>query len=184
MPTFGDLDAYYDPGLTLTVRGREYTLPLPSAELGLWARRIAQSAGEVSSASDEQELTHATERAASRIAALPTLPGDITFEERILGPAYHQMVKDQVPDPYVQFAAQTGYVWIIGGEEAAQRYWEAGGRSEARGPSNRASRRAAAQMTSTAVGSATKPQASTSGTSSRRKSKRNGRGGRARGANS
>jgi len=184
MATFGDLDAYYDPGLTLTVRGREYTLPLPSAELGLWARRIAQSAGEVSSASDEQELTEATEKAASRIAALPVLPGDITFEERILGSAYHELVKDKVPDPYVQFCAQTGYVWIIGGEEAAQRYWEAGGRPEARGPSNRASRRAAARKTSTAAANATPSPASTPGMSSHPRSRRNGRGGRARGATS
>ncbi|MFI7547203.1 hypothetical protein [Actinoplanes sp. NPDC049599] len=184
MPTFGDLDAYYDPGLTLTVKGKEYTLPLPSAELGLWARRIAQSAGEVDGASDERELIQATEKAASRIAALPVLPGDLTFEQRILGHVYDQMIQDKVPDPYVQFCAQTGYVWIIGGENAAALYWETGGRPEAIGPNNRASRRAAARKTSTATANVTPSPGSSSGTSSRPKSKRRGRGKRAPGQTS
>ncbi|MET0492920.1 MAG: hypothetical protein ABW000_07280 [Actinoplanes sp.] len=184
MATFSDLDAYFSPGLTLTVLGGEYTLPLPSAELGLWCRRIAQSAGEVSAASTDEELEEATGRAAARVEALPVLADDLTFEQRLLGPAYERMLADKVPDPYIQFCAQTAYIWIIAGEDAAARYWTSGGHPEkAAGPNNRAGRRAAAK-TSTGAANVTPSPVSTSGTSSRRKSRRSGRGGRTPGPTS
>lgn len=185
MATFSDLDEYFSPGLTLTVQGREYVLPLPSAELGLWCRRIAQSVGEITGAATDEELAEATDRVTARRDSLPELPGDLTFEERILGPAYHQMVADRVPDPYIQFCAQTGYFWIVSGEDAAARYWTAGGNPEkAGGPNNRAERRAQNSKNGTAVASATPRPASSSGTSSRRKSRRSGRGARTPGPNS
>lgn len=165
-----DLDEYFSPGLTLTVLGREYTVPLPSAELGLWCRRVAQAAGELHSASTEEEMQAAVER----VNALPELPGDLTLPERVLGEVHDQMVKDQVPDPYIQFCGQTAYIWIIAGEEAAERYWTSGGRPEAwsPAPANRAERRARARAgkTSTGAAAATQKRASTSGTTSPRKS--------------
>ncbi|MFG2059664.1 hypothetical protein ACGFI9_37200 [Micromonospora sp. NPDC048930] len=170
----GDLDEYWSPGLTLTVKGKEYTVPLASAELGLWCRRIAQITGDIHGASTEAEM----QAAVARIEALPDLPGDLSLEERVLGPVYQQMVDDKVEDPYIQFSGQTGYIWIIAGEEAAERYWTSGGRPEAWGPvPNRADRRAG--RTSTGAAGTTKPQASTSGTTSPTRS--SGRG-RARGS--
>jgi hypothetical protein len=173
--TFEDLDEFFSPGLTLTVRGQEYTLPLPSAGLGLWCRRIAAVAGEVTAASTDAEMSAATARANERAQELPHPPGsddDLSFEELILGDTYAAMVADEVPDPYVQFCAQTGYVWIIAGEDAAGQFWRAGGRPEVREPENRAGRRAAKKATpktSTAAARVTRPPVSTSGTSSRRK---------------
>ncbi|GAA3455874.1 hypothetical protein GCM10018962_77080 [Dactylosporangium matsuzakiense] len=173
--TFAELDEFFSPGLTLTVRGREYVVPLPSAELGLWCRRIAAVAGDVTAASTEAEMAAAAARANERAKELPTPPGDedLSFEQLLLGTAYDAMAADDVADPYVQFCAQTTYVWIIAGEDAAAQFWHAGGRPEAREPDNRAGRRAAAKTTgrktSTAAGSATRRPASTSGTSSRRK---------------
>jgi hypothetical protein len=183
--TFGDLDEFFDPGLTLTVRGKEYVLPLPSAELGLWCRRIAQSAGEVTSASTDEELAEASARAHDRAAELPPLPGGdrLSFEQLLLGPVHAQMMDDEVPDPYIQFCAQTAYIWIIGGEDNAARYWTSGGRPEARGPGNRAQRRAA-QRTSTGAATETSSRASTSGTSSPRSSSGSGRARRSRGRRS
>ena len=183
MAKFGDLDEYFDPGLVLTVRGKEYTLPLPSAELGLWCRRIAQTAGEVSDATTDQELQEAGERGHARAAALPPLPGDLTFEERMLGAAYTAMVTDAVPDPYIHFCAQTAYIWIIGGEDAAERYWTCGGRPERLARTNRADRRNA-QKTNTAAAPAMTPPASTSGMSSRPRSRRRGGAARSRGSSS
>lgn len=184
MAKFGDLDRYYDPGLTLTVLGKEYVLPLPSAELGLWCRRIAQAAGEIGASSSDDDMQAAVDRANARIEALPELPGDLTFPERVLGPALEQMTADRVPDPYIEFCSTTAYVWIIAGEAAAERYWTSGGHPEAPGPvPNRADRRAT-QRTSTAEVTGTPTPGSTSGTSSRRRSGSRGQGRGSRGRKS
>jgi hypothetical protein len=180
MGKFGDLDEYFDPGLTLTVLGREYTLPLPSAELGLWCRRATQMAGGLDSASTDEEIQAAAELAVD----LPPLPGEMTFHERLLGVVYQQMMANQVPDPYIQFCASVAYIWIVGGEDMAERYWRAGGRPEARGPDNRADRRAATRKTSMGEASATPTPASTSGTSTPTRSGRSGRGRGSRGRRS
>lgn len=169
---FGDLDDYWSPGLTLTVRGKEYTLPLPSADLGLWCRRVASLAGEVHTAANEAEV----KAAVAAVEALPELPGGqaVTLHERVLGDVYQQMVADRVPDPYIQYCGATAYIWIIAGEEAAARYWTSGGRPEAWGPANRQERRATGRKTRTGGASATPSPASTSGTRSRTRSGRNG----------
>jgi hypothetical protein len=172
----GDLDEYWSPGLTLTVRGREYTVPLASAELGLWCRRLAQITGDLHAASTETEMQAVVER----IESLPQLPdGDkLSLPERVLGDVYQQMAADQVPDPYIQFCGQTAYIWIIGGEEAAERYWTSGGRPEALSPANRKERRAAHRQggssttTSTAGASTTRSPGSGTGTNSRRSGRR------------
>lgn len=183
MPKFGDLDEYFSPGLTLTVLGKEYTLPLPSAELGLWCRRLAEAAGDIHAASTGEAMRDAVDRANARVEALPTLAGDLSFEERLLGPVHAQMMADKVPDPYVQFCAQTAYVWVVGGEDNAERFWTSGGRPEAWSPANRQERRAAGR-TSTGGANATRTPASTSGTrspkTSSRSGSRRGRGSRGR----
>jgi hypothetical protein len=162
-----DLDEYFDPGLVLTVRGREYRVPLPSAELGLWCRRMAIATGEITQASTEPEIQAAVER----VNAVPQLPGDLSLAERVLGEVYDQMAADAVPDPYIQYCAMTAYVWIISDEETAARWWQSGGRPEALRPGNRAERRKAKTGGSrTARAAATPPAASTSGTKSRRTS--------------
>ncbi|RGC68420.1 hypothetical protein C5N14_13620 [Micromonospora sp. MW-13] len=177
----GDLDEYWSPGLTLTVRGREYVVPLASAELGLWCRRLAQITGDVHTASTEEEMRAAVER----IEALPELPGgpDLSLPERVLGPVYQQMADAGVEDPYIQFCGQTGYIWIIGGEEAAERFWKSGGRPEALSPANRQERRAAGRSSTGAAG-ATRTPASTSGTRSPTTSGGSGRARRSRGRKS
>jgi hypothetical protein len=157
----GALGEFFSPGLTLTVPGadgteRDYVVPLVSAELGLWCR-----------------LTAAGER-----EQLPELPdGDMTLTQRVLGSAYDQMRADGVADVHIEFCSETAYIWIISGEEAAELYWKSGGDPERLARGNRADRRAAAKAggTSTAGDGETKPPASTSGTRSRRKSRRGSR---------
>lgn len=179
MARFPDLDEFFSPGLTLTVLGKEYTLPLPSAELGLWCRRLAEVSGEIHAATTDDDMQAAVARANARVESLPRLTGDMSFEERLLGPAYAEMSSNAVPDPYVQFCAQTAYVWVVAGEDAAERYWTSGGRPEAWRPANRQERRAQQTgRTSTAEAGATPTPGSTSGTRSRTTSskRRNGRG--------
>lgn len=163
-----DLDEYFSPGLTLTVLGREYTVPLPSAELGLWCRRMAIATGEITQASTEAEIQAAVER----VNAVPELEGDLSLPERVLGETYAAMVAAKVPDPYIQYCGMTAYVWIISDEETAARWWQSGGRPESLARTNRATRRAATKTggSRTAGAGKTRSAASTSGTKSPKKS--------------
>ncbi|AYF30606.1 hypothetical protein CSH63_24810 [Micromonospora tulbaghiae] len=180
MAKFGDVTQYFDPGLTLTVKGRDYRVPLPSAELGLWCRTMT-AVSDLDSDSTEEQL----QAAAEQVAKLPPLPGPKTMPEHLLGDVHARMVADGVEDPYIEFCAMTVFFWIMGGESAAHRYWTSGGHPEARGPDNRASRRAkSTRKTATAAASGTPTPASTSGTSSRPRSGRNGRRGGSRGRRS
>jgi hypothetical protein len=171
--TFADLDEFFSPGLTLTIKGREYTVPLASGELGLWCRRTAEVAGAITESSGDAEVASAVAAA----QALPDPPGAdrLTLHQRVLGEdLYQQMLNDGLPDAYVVFAGLTAYVWIVGGEEAAQRYWETGGRPEQPSPANREERRAL-HKTGGAMANATRTPGSSSGTRSRRRSGRAGR---------
>src|SRR5690348_10834602 len=107
METLDDLDRYLDPGLQLTVKGKVYTVPLPSAALGVWCRRVVQTAGEVTAAATDEELRAVAERTAARAETMPPLPNPhLSFEEQMLGSAYAELLADEVADPYVQFCAQ------------------------------------------------------------------------------
>ncbi len=181
MAKLSGLSQYFDPGLTLGgVPGRdgserEYVVPLPDAELGLWCQLLAEAGGRIHAASTEEEM----QAAIGRIEALPELKGDdLTLAQRTLGAAYQAMMADGVSHPHIQYCGATAYAWIVGGEEAAERYWKSGGRPEAWGPvPNRADRRAG--RTSTGAAGGTRTPASTSGTTS--PSRSSGRG-RARGS--
>lgn len=179
MKRFADLDQYLAgdaaPGLVLTIAGHAYQVPPPSAEVGLWCERIATTAGQVRQATTDAEMASA----ADRVEQLPTLPGDATFPERVLGSAYAAMVADEVDHIRLRIAAMTAWLWIVSGDDAAERFWTSGGRPEALGP-NRAARRA-----STTMGEApsTPRPGSGSGTSHPSTSGR-GRGRRSRGRRS
>jgi len=180
MPEFDGLTGYFDPGLILAGvpdrdgTERRYTVPLASAELGLWCRLVAQTTGSVSEESSEDEL----KAAAAAIDALPDLPGDrhLTLSQRVLGGAYDRMVVAGVPDAYVEYCAMTVYFYILGGESAAARWWRSGGRPEALRPGNRAQRRAKKAAPAktggsrTAAASGTRKPATSSGTKFPKKS--------------
>ncbi|ROO51079.1 hypothetical protein EDC02_5943 [Micromonospora sp. Llam0] len=186
MPEFSGLTSYFDPGLILAgVPGRDkversYPIPLASAELGLWCRLVAQTTGTISEDSTEDELREA----AAAIEALPDLPGDkhLTLSQRMLGTAYAAMVADGVADPYIEYCGMCAYFYVLGGDQAAARWWRSGGRPEALRPAaNRAQRRDQAKKAAkkaapstggsrTAAATGTRKPASTSGTKSPRKS--------------
>jgi hypothetical protein len=168
---YGELTEYLDPSLTLRIQGKDYEVPLPDAELGTWCRLMAPAAGQLHAASTDAEIADARKR----IEDLPPPPGDdnLPFEQRLLGAAFHTMVADRVPDPFVKFAAMTVYVRTVSDDATAERFWYSGGRPEAvRPPANRADRRAAAKTggSRTVAAKRTPSVASTSGTKSPRKS--------------
>lgn len=173
----GALDEYFDPGLSFHATGRddvsrEYKVPLPSAELGLWCVRASQLVrkGKDPSTMSPGELDEFLDE----VGKLPPPPGDqsLTVHQRILGETHTALVADGVPHHFVDFAYRLAMVWIITGDEATtEAYFRAGGRPEAPSPANRQERRAAARgQTSTAAGNGTRTVASTSGTKSPRKS--------------
>lgn len=168
---FGDLDRYYDPGLILTVKGRDYLIPLASAEVGLWCRRLVPATTRLHQASTDEQARRAVEE----IEALPVPPGldGLTLPELLLGNAYRQMTADGVEDAYIQYCGVTALMYVLGGEDLARRWWESGGRPEAVGPGNRAERRArrkggSSPTTNTEEGIMTPSRDSGTGMNSRR----------------
>ena len=188
MAKLSGLSQYFTPGLELCDVpgadgvGRAYVVPLASAELGLWCQMVAEVSGRIHAASTTDEIKDVVDRIERD---LPDLDGGpLTMAQRTLGGAYDQMTADGVSHQHIQFCGATAYAWIVGGEEAAERYWKSGGRpGEAAGPANRAARRAVGR-TSSAAAAATNTPASTSGTRSRSGSSRNGRGRGSRGRKS
>lgn len=158
---FKDLTEYLDAEpLRLPVKGKTYTVPPASAELGLWCRATYSAA---QADTDEEE--------SAAVAQIPQLRGDKTLAQTVLGSAYEEMRRDGLEDVYVEFCAAVTYLWIVGGEEAAQTYWQAGGDPNAVRPANRADRRARRTgASSTAGDSGTPSPAPSSGTRSRRRS--------------
>jgi hypothetical protein len=182
MARLGELTRYFDAGLTLTVCGREYSVPPATAETGLWVRTAAELGGQLHAAQTEEEM-----RAVG--AQLEEMPDqDRSLRDRMLGPdLVEQMADDGVPDALIEFCARTAYIWVLsaGDEERTTAFWTSGGRPEARRPANRADRRAASRTTkSTGAATGTRSRASTSGTSTRRKSASNGRATGSRGSTS
>jgi hypothetical protein len=182
------LGNYFNPGLELGgVPGRDdverdYVVPLASAELGLWCQMVAEVSGRIHAASTPDEIKDVVDRIEND---LPDLDGGpLTMAQRTLGKAYDQMVADGVSHAHIQYCGATAYAWIVGGEEAAERYWTSGGRlGEAARPANRQERRAVGQ-TSTAAANGTNTPASTSGTRSPNRSSGSGRARRSRGRKS
>lgn len=183
MAKFGELTKYLKPEHEMTVKGKTYVLPLVTGDLGVWCRLLAQMTGELHAASSEEEMRAAIER----ISDLPELPGgpNVDLANRMLGPVYQEMLADGVEDPYIQFCAATAYIAVIAGDAKAEEYWNSGGNlPEARGPGNRAERRAKTRTTSTGADAGTPSRASTSGTSTRQRSGSSGRARRSRGRRS
>ncbi len=178
MAKLSGLSEFFRPGLELGgVPGRDeversYVVPLPSAELGLWCQLLAEQGGRIHSASTAEEMQ---EIITAIEAELPELGADAkTMAQKVLGSAYAAMMADGVDHLSIQYCGNTAYAWIVGGEEAAERYWKSGGQpGEAQRPANRQERRAG--RTNTGAANATKQPASTSGTRSPTRSSRRGR---------
>lgn len=159
----GDLDDFFDGSMKVTIRGKEYSIPAISAELGLWGRKMAAEAfGEGDYAS---------------ILAAAPVPDGLTAHESMLSPAVcAQMVADGVTDPELNFLMETVFARMVGGDALAKAMFEAGGNPKAV-PANRQERRAVKKTakkaasvsltTNTVKAATTRTPASGSGTTSR-----------------
>lgn len=140
--------------LTLPVNGKDYTIPSPPARIGL----ALQASYAITQArrNGQDPPPYAVERAA-RYDDMTT-----AMDEDCLGPAWEQMIDDDVPLDDLRRAATAAYTWIVTGSESAARTVmdptapREGGRS---GPK---------ASTTTAEASTTRKRSSTSGTTSRK----------------
>ncbi|WP_164745269.1 DUF7426 family protein [Georgenia faecalis] len=139
--------------LTLQVAGAPYEVPSPPAAIGL----ALQASYVIARARRAQKPPPAY--ALERMARYDDGASDL--DEDSLGPAWQQMIDAGVPIHDLRRAAQAAYTWIVTGSEAAAQAVMGGGASgEAKGPG---------PSTSTGAASTTKRRASTSGTTSRRR---------------
>lgn len=145
---FEALGELLDESLELPIAGRLYTVPAPSAEVGLRTQAIVHAAAVAADGGrvDEEILSDAAER-------------DLYAE--LLGPAHEQMVADAVPWPALRHAAITAMVWVAQDKNAAERFWNSAGDPNRLAP-NRAARRSPS-----GAASSTTSRGSTSGTSTR-----------------
>lgn len=124
-------EAIADGALDFPINGKVYTAPAVSAQTGLEAQRFMHL-GRI-------EGKHAQEAQAARAAGKP-IPDEPELDdedqavlddwtqpealfEKMLGPALDEMYADDVPFPMVQRAAQTMFMYITSGEDAAAQAW-------------------------------------------------------------
>ncbi|MFH8345012.1 hypothetical protein [Streptomyces sp. NPDC018045] len=143
---FKELGELLDETLAIPIKGTVYTVPAPSAEIGLRVQAITNAAAVAADGGrvDETILSDAAERDLFR---------------DVLGTAHRQMVADGVPWPALKHAAITAMVWIAQDQDAAEAFWNSGGDPNRLAP-NRAARRARP-----GAANSTQSRGSTSGTS-------------------
>ncbi|MEU7046037.1 hypothetical protein AB0A77_33975 [Streptomyces varsoviensis] len=146
---FEALGELLDESLTLPIGAAVYTVPAPSAEVGLRTQALINAAAVAADGGrvDEQVLSDAAER---------ELYADV------LGSAHDEMVADGVSWPALKHSAITAMVWIAQDKAAAEKFWNAAGDPSRLAP-NREARRARS-----GAAKSTPSRGSTSGTSGRK----------------
>jgi hypothetical protein len=176
---FADLSEFFDDRLHLPINGVVYDIPSPDHELGLWVTALV-SAG----LSIEQGIDPAF--AGNRSIPQLRFEGDeyddgsdeAKLYQRLLGDAYGKMRADDVSWPKIKFVAEVTMLWIVAGEPAAERHWNAGGAADPKAiaaaisPPNRAARRRATASTPTDGASTTGAPGSTKDIRSRSTSRK------------
>lgn len=145
---FQALAELLDETLQLPIGETVYTVPAPSAEVGLRTQAIVNAAAAAADGGhvDEEILSDAAERDLYR---------------DVLGTAYDDLLAAGVSWPVLKHCAITAMVWIAQDRGAAETYWNAGGDPSRLAP-NRAARRA-----QSGAASSTRSRGSSSGTSTR-----------------
>ncbi len=174
---FADLSEFFDDQLHLPINGVVYHVPSPDHELGLWVTALVSAGASIQQGLDPTEAGN---------KAIPQLrfegeEGDENSDEaklyrRLLGDAYVRMVANGVSWPRLKFVAEVTMLWIVAGEQAAEKHWNGGQAGDPKAiaaavnPPNRAERRAGPRVTGstpTASASTTGRPGSTKATTSR-----------------
>lgn len=165
-------EVHGDQTLRLPIRGKEYVIHPPRADVGM-ALSMRLAAGVLIQAGvelDEEDLAEADRRAQVADDEEPDF-----FRQCLNGPkagkpilVYEEMLADGLSHPEVEMAAQTAFFAWTYGREAAEFYWNAGGKAMAQRLRHPALRQTETP-TPSAAESTTPTAASASGT--RRKSR-------------
>lgn len=144
MAQFRDLDEFFDPSLRLPIKGKEYAVPPPDAEVGLLVQRLMNAglAAESGQEVDQEALNDLAE------SVLTNDSDEKDLYKRLLGPVWDELFADKLDWPVIQHVGQTVLLWVAAGVDAAAKHWEAGS-GEAEAPNRKARRAAAAQARST-----------------------------------
>lgn len=171
-----DLDELWDNHLELPIRGVVYRVEDPTAEVGLYCRRLWETSIDVARARNaDDDQIEAARQALEQFAALPPPPGvpkGTDLWQHLLGAEYERMVAAGLPHGMIQHAGQTAIAWVAGGPEFAESYWLSAGLPNREAPNRAARRNQGKTSRSTAAVSKTRTRASTSTTSSPRKGAR------------
>lgn len=156
-------EVHGDQTLVLPVRGKHYTVFPPAADVGL-ALSMRLAAGIVLQAGvplTDEAIEEADE--ATRITD-DELPD---FARQCLGPVYDEMIADKVPVDALEFAVQAAFLaWTLD-REAAEIFWNTGGKAP--GPAlTYPALPPTATPTRTAAATTTKSRALATGTSTRK----------------
>jgi len=111
---YGDLAARLRPGFDLPIGGTTYHVPEPSAKDGLWLQALMDGAA---------TLALTSHLGAANQTVLADDEQERTIYEIALGPAYQQMLDDDVPWPVFKHAGTTAWVHWVRGAEAGERFW-------------------------------------------------------------
>ncbi len=118
---FKDASEIIGAGMALPIRGKVYTIPPVSAEVGITLENIAKVAI-LATGKGHREPTE---------AELEALQLDDVAEKvharTVLGPAYDEMVADGVDYEAIKLALRTATIWAVDSLEAAEKFWNAGG---------------------------------------------------------
>ena len=139
--------------LVLHVAGKDYSIPSPPARVGL----ALQASYAITQAKRQGQPPppYAVERAA-RYDDMTT-----AMDEDCLGPAWEQMIADDVPLDDLRRASAAAYTWVVTGSERAARIVMGEDVGEEVGSGPKAS-------TTTGEDGTTRKRSSTSGTTSRK----------------
>jgi hypothetical protein len=145
MPRLSPLNELLDEDLTVPLRstahpdGKDYVIPAPDAETGLWLQEQARIGAQI-----YEGLREATE-------------GDLddmeekSFYRKIMGPAFDEMIADGVKWPSIKRAGSAIMAWALSDADDAEDVWSGKAKEEAK--ANRAERRAKKKTKARASGS-------------------------------
>lgn len=117
--TFPDLDDFFDDSLKLPIKGKVYTVKPPSDKVGLYVQRLMEAGAKVASG----ELPDID---------APKLVLDDDEEKDLYtlicgAEVLAELEADGVSWPKRQLFANTVFIWVGMGEQAALAYWQASG---------------------------------------------------------
>lgn len=170
---FEDYTTFIEP-IKIPIHGKEYTLPMVGAKLGVRITIVAEQAKRrlQIQMSNDQAAAEAEEVGlpAPEPEPLPEYTMKDATAKELLGDVYEEMVEDDIPLILVELAAQTAYHDFLFGRAAAEAFWNSGGDPKATAEALPALN----LFTTSGVEESTTPiPDSTSGTKSKTKSSQN-----------